>query len=414
MNKAYLYLLFISVMGLATSCSGTDDISFPEDPSPDIVDGTVTQMMKHTEGKGVDIVIMADGYSQQEINDGKYRQATQKAIDALFAYEPMASLKQFFDIYEIVAISKHSGIDGTKQETAFSTYIPNKNATDVYGDSLKIQEYMAKVFGRTSEKLSHSLAIVLLNCDTYAGMTLIGLDQTVTDSIPSGISISYIPAYSVVNKRNIFPQLIQHEAVGHGLGKLGDEYFYDTEAKKGVGEETMKNQKLGAFMNIHYDAWTTGTKYAELKKKESGEVLYELYKHPIEQSSFFYPLTIDPLYSSEALQWYEGGFEYPKTFYRPTLQSMMNETIEEGNDWFNAPSRLMIYKRIMREANGTEWKCDITNKEDYDAFVKFDERARSKYVISNGAKGIYKPAATTSIYTGSTLPPLASPKIIKQ
>ena len=46
---------------------------------------------------------------------------------------------------------------------------------------------------------------------------------------------------------------------------------------------------------------------------------------------------------------YEGGATYTKGVYRPTEDSMMNGY----GEYFNAPSRLAIYKRIMKLSGET-------------------------------------------------------------
>lgn len=43
-------------------------------------DGRVTQLQKATEGKGVNIVLMGDGYSDRNIESGKYRRDVEKAV----------------------------------------------------------------------------------------------------------------------------------------------------------------------------------------------------------------------------------------------------------------------------------------------------------------------------------------------
>lgn len=392
------------VLTTMVSCTGTDDIHIPDDGKGDYIspDGNVTRLHEHTKGAGFSIVIMGDGYTEKDIVDGTYRNVTTRALNAVFDREPMASLKELCDVYEVTAVSQEEGVTNKKRNTAFGTSIPGNGTTDVYGDSTKVMQYAMKALGNSYEKLNKVLTIVVLNSSEYAGLTLLALDSTVTDSIPSGFSLSYVPAIPTNNGKDVFELLIQHEAVGHGIGKLADEYFYLTTATTGDINKYRTLRKYGMFMNTSYAEEETGTIYQKVYDKKTSELLFDLYKHDIEDYSFMYPLLSLPQYADEDLAWYEGGYVFPKHFYRPTLNSMMNETLNANK--FNVPSRLMIYKRVMREAYGKTFSCDLTKTEDLEKFTEFD----SNFIKSNGnvlqAKGI----------SHETLPemPLSAPKII--
>ena len=68
-------------------------------------DGKVTQLQKHKKGKGVPVVIMGDGFLDRDITGGKYREATNMAMEALFSVHPMTALRDYFDVYEVTAVS---------------------------------------------------------------------------------------------------------------------------------------------------------------------------------------------------------------------------------------------------------------------------------------------------------------------
>ena len=65
---------------------------------------------------------------------------------------------------------------------------------------------------------------------------------------------------------------------------------------------------------------------------------------------------------------YEGGGTYDYGVFRPTFNSIMRCS----NDYFNAPSREAIYKRIMKFSEGSSWEYD------YETFVKFDNAGRDE------------------------------------
>ncbi|MBQ0075388.1 MAG: hypothetical protein KBT34_14505 [Prevotella sp.] len=403
---------------LLASCAGVDDIHLPDDGKPEEVtpldEAVVTQLQRHTAGKGYPVVIMGDGFTKKALSDGTYRSATQKIIDALFAYEPMTSLRQYIDIYEITAVSTDNGVTTTKGNTAFSTHLVGGNSTTIYGDSINVLKYGAKALSNNIVNMNRAMYIVFLNSDKYAGITMLSADTTVTDSIPSGFSLSYIPVYAKTDKMSnekLLPLLVQHEVVGHGIAKLADEYHYLTDATASDVKQYYAARKHGLFMNIHYEPNQIGTKYDRLTE-QIGTVkkTYDVYKHDVEDYCFFAPLVHDAQhrYDSENLCWYEGANVFPKNFYRPTLQSMMNETLKSGNDFFNAPSRVMIYKRIMREAFGTSFSCDLTKTEDYNRFVDFDAPSIAKPLSARGIKNF-----ASSVDTQDETLPLPPPILIK-
>ena len=93
--KFWYKFLFLSVVVLAfTGCGKDDDEENEEVTNPD---GKVTQLLKHKVGKGIPIVILGEGYVEKDIKGGVFREATSKAVDALFSVYPMSALKDYFD-----------------------------------------------------------------------------------------------------------------------------------------------------------------------------------------------------------------------------------------------------------------------------------------------------------------------------
>ena len=103
-------------------------------------DGKVTPILKHKKGNGVPIVIMGDGFLDRDITSGKYREATNKAIDGLFSMHPMKALKDYFDVYEVNAVSYNDYFTSTSS-TAFSSRFTSFTSTEIKGDDSKVKEY---------------------------------------------------------------------------------------------------------------------------------------------------------------------------------------------------------------------------------------------------------------------------------
>ena len=80
--KIWYKFLFLPILILAfVGCSNDDD----NDESPKVEDGKVTQLQKHTVGKGVPIAIMCNRFSDRDIASGKYREAVNSALEGLFS-----------------------------------------------------------------------------------------------------------------------------------------------------------------------------------------------------------------------------------------------------------------------------------------------------------------------------------------
>ena len=375
-----LYKLFILLfIAFVASCDKDEDFHVDIDDSIPLTHSdsvaafaSYDKILTHTaQGAAFPIVIMADGYDITEVNNGTYDKAVQKALDALFDREPMASLKPYIDVYSVKAVSARSGIGSKKSDTAFSSYFPNvSKSSEVVGDSLAVMACAEKAlqnYGYSKQEaknlvLDHCLMIVLLNSSQYAGVTYFCTIRKSSDGYPIGNAISYIPVNPVINvkgqygfKGDVFNELIQHEAVGHGIGKLGDEYWYD-DIENYPEYQTPTDNAVSTFnylftngymQNIHYDADVSTT-------------------HDIESSSWIYPFSIDDGYALEYLRWYPGAYVYVNKFFRPSYFSIMNSTIDTRNNTFNAPSRASIYRNVRRVADSS-WQWD------YEEFAEFDQ-----------------------------------------
>lgn len=383
-------LLICLFVVLIASCSKEEDFHVDIDDSTPMThsdsvaaSASYNKILAHTtQGEAYPIVIMADGYDITEVNNGTYDKAIQKAIDALFDREPMSSLKPYIDVYSVTAVSARSGIGSKKSDTAFSTYFPDiEKSSEIIGDSLSVMACAEKAlqnYGYSKQEskemvLDHCLMIVLLNSSQYAGVTYFCTIRKSSDGYPVGNAISYIPISPVINvkgqfgfKGDVFNELIQHEAVGHGIGKLGDEYWYD-DIINYPEYQTPTDHAVSAFnylftngymQNVHYDANVSGI-------------------HDIETSSWIYPFSTDTRYALEYIRWYPGAYVYVNKFFRPSYFSIMNSTVDTRNNTFNVPSRAAIYRNVRRVANPS-WQWD------YEEFADFDQYN----LPTSAAKGI--------------------------
>lgn len=296
-------------------------------------DGNVKTLQESNKGKGIPIVLMGDGFIDTEISNGAYDKAMEKTYENLFAEEPMKSLKDYFDVYSVTAVSK-SNIFGYGYETAFSCILAEEGSTLITGDHVAVMSYTHCV-----ENIDHdnALAIVILNADKYAGTTYFGFMNPSNQKMTE-FAIAYCPMVENA-ETDIFRQVLTHEAIGHGFAKLEDEYAYEDNGEIPEDEATTIRNLQSSY------GWAQNVDFTQDTKK----ILWRKF------------LT-DERYADEGLGIYEGGCTYTKGIYRPTENSMMNDNAAG----FNAPSRKAIYDRVMKEGTG--------NAPTYESFVDFDRQ----------------------------------------
>lgn len=326
-------------------------------------DGKVTPILKHKKGNGVPIVIMGDGFLDRDITSGKYREATNKAIDGLFSMHPMKALKDYFDVYEVNAVSYNDYFTSTSS-TAFSSRFTSFTSTEIKGDDSKVKEYAKKAIDE--KRIDDALIIVLINDNRYAGTCSMCMDSKESD-IPNGNSIAYVPLSESNEEQMMFSTVLCHEAIGHGFAKLADEYdniIYE-KIPDDEKQDIINRQKAGGYRNVALDPDVTKSYWADF--------------------------AADSRYNSERLGCYEGGATYALGVYRPTENSIMNDNI----GGFNVAGRVMIYKRCMKIALGKSWNFNLAD------FITFD--------LENGKATSNKRNAPAK--RSRNFRPLAAPKV---
>ena len=321
-------------------------------------DGKVTQLQKHTIGNGVPVVILGDGFVDKEIAEGKFREASNKAIDAFFSLHPMKALRDYFDVYEVTAVSYDSYFSNYTS-TAFSSTFVSSSSTEITGNDEKVAEYALKAIG--SNRLDDAVIIVLINDGRYAGTCSMYTNRKKAD-IPTGYSIAYVPLIKSTEPQMEFSVVLCHEAVGHGFAKLNDEYSNEDNGRlSGAAKRELQEwQEFGFGRNI---AWSSDV-----------------------TKSYWADFAADSRYADEQLGCYEGAAGYVSDVYRPTENSIMNDNI----DGFNVAGRVMIYKRCMKIAFGDSWKF---NNADFIAFdlEEMNKSASSKRKVPAKRSATFKP-----------------------
>lgn len=304
-----------------------------ENPDAYKADGGVVKLQEATRGTGIPIVLMGDGYRTEEVENGTYHTVMTQAMENLFTEEPMISLRDYFDVYAVTAISQDNTI-GKGYNTAFSCELEGYGSTGISGDEEAVIDYVLCVEGID---IANTQAVVILNTAKYAGTTYFGF---AIEGKPVEFAVAYCP-HIYHGRGDYFRQVLVHESVGHGFAKLDDEYSYEENGRIPDSEITAiryRQQTLGWARNVDFTS-------------DESQVLW---------SNFL----TDTRYASEGLGVFEGACTYIQGAYRPTVESMMNGNTEG----FNAPSRQAIYDMAMHL--GEDYAPS------YEEFVAFDLQTR--------------------------------------
>ena len=150
-------------------------------------------------------------------------------------------------------------------------------------------------------------------------------------------AIAYCPVIDNLDSEH-FRQVLVHEAIGHGLGKLEDEYVYSDKGSI----STLEVQRIRV---MQANGWAQNVDFTAS-----------------EDSVMWASFLTDSRYQNEHLGVYEGACTYPEGAYRPSEDSMMNS----NTCAFNAPSRMSLYEKVMKIGMAVE-------QVSYEDFVAFDK-----------------------------------------
>ena len=311
-------------------------------------DGKVITIQKATVGKGINLVFMGDAYTDKDIASGKYEQLMRDCAEQFFSIEPYASFRDRFNVYAVKVVSKN-GKTGTGYTTALGAKMANGAA--VAGNEDKVYQYALKVPGISSKK--NLVVGVIVNSIYHGGIA--NLNET------NQSGIGYFSSMS--NNPESFGSTLRHETGGHAFGFLADEYATQNTSptQATINDYNRLYKTYGWYSNIDFTNDPKKVKWADFLS--------------------------DSRYKDE-LGVYEGAVNVMKGAYRPSVNSMMNQNME----YFNAPSRWAIYKRIMELSGETA---------SFTKFLEYDS-------INRGSKPANAPRARA---TGNSWKPDAQPVV---
>lgn len=301
----------------------------------------VFQLQQHSQGLGIPLIFMGDGFLDKEIENGYYRQVMEKGMENFFTEEPVKSLRDYFDIWYVNVVSANNAF-GDNYSTAFNCWLEGNGSTLIEGNHERVMEYAMNVptLKENPNLFNEATCIVILNTEEYAGTCYFGFNNGIQTI---NLAIGYCPMIYGMED-DMFRRVLCHECIGHGFSKLLDEYSYQEMGKIPTSEisETQKMQELGWAANVDFTNDRNSVLWSKFLKdsRYQGKDNYD-----------------------ETLGIYEGACTYWSGAYRPTNESMMRSNMHG----FNAPSREAIYKRVMSTAYGKEWEYN------YEEFVTFDQ-----------------------------------------
>ena len=305
-------------------------------------DGEVVCLQKATQGKGIDLVFMGDGFVDKDMEPGgKYETIMRNGMEQFFVYEPYKSFRDWFSVYAVKVVSKHDVFNCPSAERTLSV----DGGKDILGNTIRVFNRVADTYAdKVSGGVQPARVAIFLNTDNSLGRSFCSI-------FSDGNYYAWI--FKSFDKD---PTVINHEAGGHGFGWLGDEYT-EFNAVYPQSQTELEGRgswgKWGAYMNLDW---------------QNSPVL-------VRWSRFLN----DSRYVNEGLGVFEGGARYAYGVYRSTKNSLMNNHSIEGAV-FNAPSREAIYKSIMYWGIGADWEYD------YEAFVAIDAAGREQAVSAPATK----------------------------
>ncbi|MDE5849898.1 MAG: leucine-rich repeat protein, partial [Muribaculaceae bacterium] len=321
-------------------------------------------LQKATKGNhgGINIVILGDGYDAKDIASGEYLKDMKEQVENFFGIEPYTTYRDYFNVYTAFPLSTETGVG------SINTIRYNRFGTTYTGgvglkcDYDMLTNYVLKAPTVNENNIDQTLVIVVPNSTDYGG---------ICQMWASGYAIAFCPKSDYgypLDTRGV----IQHEAGGHGFGKLADEYIYHN-----------------AFIDYcdctccgHVDAINWGKSLGWYDNISLTGKMHEVgWSH----------LIFDRRYS-DIVDIFEGGYMHNRGVFRSEQNSCMNNDIP----YYSTISRQSIVKRI---------KAYAGEPFDFEEFVANDKRtsaSATRSFDSASAKGMNR-SMPPVIHKGSPL-----------
>ena len=111
-----------------------------------------------------------------EVASGFYEEVMKQAMENLFTEEPLTGLREYFDVWMVKAVSLNNAFNDD-YVTKFGCTYDSSVSTEITGDNGLVEEYAKAVpeLANDAALFDEALLIVILNAESYAGTTNVGL-----------------------------------------------------------------------------------------------------------------------------------------------------------------------------------------------------------------------------------------------
>ena len=306
------------------TCRGHEPYEFFYKSNDYSADGEVIQLQKASLGRGFDIVLLPDGYTDKDlVPGGPFEESARAFMEQIFVYEPFKTLRERFNVWCVKAVSENSEYGSPKSTRKFTEDAEDGTITTF---NSVIRDYGNKV--PVAEDNPRKMVVITNVLDSYG--------RSWSTTAKNSIAL-------ILDALDHRPTTINHE-LGHAIGYLADEYI-EYEGKCPDNNQLDKDfNLLGLYGNIDWRNNPATVRWAHL--------------------------LADPRYGAEGLGIFEGA-TYSNGVYRSTANSMMRKDYEKGAV-FNATCRELIYQQVMRYSEGSGWTFD------YEEFVAADAAGRKQ------------------------------------
>ena len=279
-------------------------------------------LQQASKGRGIDIVLLGDAFTDIDIATGHYRDIMEYAMESFFSIEPTKTYRDYFNVHMVYAVSRRTCVGDDPTQTALGTVWDKVNG--VTNRLIQLPDY---VYIPVSRGVIPYPSIIVNGKKTgFALVEGTGI-----------IKPNYAFSCYLCGGLDYLKYLILHESVGHGFGLLGDEYvdYIDQELPESNKNRLKLDQAKGLCLNL---SLTNDS-----------------------QSVYWSHLIGHPRYPYVGV--YEGGYKYDKGVWRSELVSLMSTLLTDL--YFNAISRELLVKRIL-ELSGEGYSFDKFLQKDSD------------------------------------------------
>lgn len=269
----------------------------------------------------LNVVIVGDGYQKKDLQKGgKFERAARSACEAFFGVEPYKSFRDRFNVMMVAYESVDEGISyegGVQKNTYFKSYCKGSGNTYVNlqgGDYTSVVNVVKNDLGLSADAAYYrTIVLMLINTSEGVGSNAAVYRASYGNASLLGESYASFALAMVAANTSETNNLIRHEAGGHAFGRLGDEYQGKT-----YGSDLDDLHNIGWYRNVTTDQskWNWN--------EFSGLAGYE-------DVTYYMP---------------SGA-----NFWCPTPHTT-NSIMYNNLNKFNAPSRRIIFERIIRQTEG--------------------------------------------------------------